>query len=280
MNDRQSAATKKVEIKVSIGALVVSAIAVFLSQIPPLHELLEKPELRFAVTPNVEIGHTLGHVTFTRYVTLSNTGKKAGTVVRTQMFVARLGSGDFQTVYPAASVSLQAPQFFANAGSVAVPWHPITIAANQDWSSYVSYTQPWTVDEERASGALVQEAAHELPQSAQEALQSHAQISVDTFTKLNQLVNHNLLGFGTGRYGILTYFWDAKSPTAKIDKCDIIEVSDLHMQTLQDNVSRYRSGFGLVYSNGGPIPTSLVDAIDCDSQTALRLKARFAAGKS
>ena len=261
---------KHVELRLAMGALGVSIVALLLSQVRPLHELLEQPELRLAVAPNIEVGNMLGHIEFTRYVTLSNTGRKAGTALRTQMFVARLDAGAFDKVFPAGFVSVQPPQFFNNPGSIRVPWHPVTIAVDSDWTSYVSYTQQWSAEESAAAGVLVKKAGAELPP----APQSGAHISEETFTALSHFVDAHLDGFGVGRYGVLTYFWDSGSTAPKIDKCDVIDVSDVNMQTFRDNVERYRTGLGLVYPNG-PIPIFVVNTRDCDAQTTEELKKRF-----
>jgi|ERR1035437_950161 hypothetical protein len=263
---------KRTELKISLGALVVSIIAIVVSQVRPLHEYFEKPELRLAVAPYIEVGTWQGHVEFRRYITLSNTGRKAWTALRTQMFVARLDGGGFAKVFPGATVSSQAPQFFANAGSISMPWHPVTIATDGDSTMYVTYTQPWSADEVSALTAVRNKVSAQLPSSLQTGGATTPTIDDPTFTELSRVVTANLSGFGVGRYGALTYFWDIDSSAPKIDKCDVIDVSDLNMQLFRDDLGRYRKGIGIVYPYNGPIPVFAVNTQDCDGHTSDDLK--------
>jgi hypothetical protein len=272
---------KKMELKVATAALIVSIIAVLFSQIRPLHELFDKPDLGLAVSPAIESGHTLGHLELSRYLTFSNTGHRAGTVVRTELFIMRLDADGFEKILPAAFVASQPPQFFANPGSVRVPWHPVTIAADGDSPSYVTYSQPWPQSDKSASGALLNQAFSELNKvNGDKGLAGGGQITDETFKALESFVDKSLAGFGTGEFGVLTYFWGKESAEPKIDKCDVINISDSEMNGLHDSIiNKYRTGQGLVYPYGGPIPTILSNTRACDDNTLNKMKARLDAHK-
>jgi hypothetical protein len=265
-----STSDKKLERRLSIAALAVSVVAVVLSQFRPLHELLEKPDLRLELSPNIELGAILGHVELTRYATITNRGQKAGTVLRSEMFVSRLNGG-FDKIYPVSTVSLQRPQFFASVAAVPAPWHPLTVLPDGDWSSYVSYSQPWSTEETSAGRTILNKAASELPPAPTQT----NLISDATFSELSHFIEGNMAGFGTGSYGVLTFLWEGPSAKPSITKCELMDVLDLHMKTFTDNLQRARNGVGLIFPNGGPIPTAVVNTKDCDARTAQTLGERF-----
>jgi hypothetical protein len=61
----------------------------------------------------------------------------------------------------------------------------------------------------------------------------------------------------------------------RIDKCEVIEVSDMNMQVFRDDLERYRKGIGIIYSYGGPIPYFSVSTGVCDGQVQTDLRKRL-----
>ena len=94
---------------------------------------------------------------------------------------------------------------------------------------------PWSTGELAALSPVSKKVAAELPPSIPPGVTPTQTISDATFAELTRVVTANLSGFGPGRYGLLTYFWDSDSGAPKIDCRWLFQYSSDNSTTIRSH---------------------------------------------
>lgn len=124
----------------SFWAVVVAAVAVILSQIPPIHTLLKSAKLDLEVYSKISISHKLGNPNLQLHIIINNIGGRKVRVKSLDITVSRAGNN---------LVKLPAQNYLQNqADKTTVLFTPFSISPNEEWAHITNFLEFFNREDE------------------------------------------------------------------------------------------------------------------------------------
>lgn len=229
-------------------ALVVSIVAVLLSQFKPLYTYLEKPEIDAFIGRNAAIYENWGHVQANFYIQLVNKGNAAGIVRKVEFFLNHKSSG-LQKLLKGQSYYLQPGAIGSNETVSQIPFSNISIEPKGVWSSFVNSFPDYPKSQEKKVAELTLRVEQDLNLKI---IPSGRPVTINEglFDEIVSFTRSNANGFVQGEYTLLALVWidQEKSPSLKKGFSFSIYESDIAKLRAKEREMRF--GGGIIY----PIP--------------------------
>lgn len=116
-------------------SFVVATIALVLSQLPPLWQLLRPAKLVLEVLGRILVTHKVGHPNLGLYVSIRNEGGRQARIKSISASVTREGQ--------APSNLLAITYYVGSSDTNAVLLIPFIVRPDEDWAHMVNFLEPW-----------------------------------------------------------------------------------------------------------------------------------------
>jgi len=231
----------------SIAALVVSGIAVALSQVHPLYTYLDKPKLGMSVTPTLQIYHVWGNLGLTPFIQVSNSGKAAGTMTRIEMLLERKGDSSFKYRLASQTYYLKPTSLAPGQIPTQVPFGPFTVAPDTSWESFVNFYRPFSKEQQDRIATLGSTMDAQLRDQFRPGDPTPKRIRPELHQDVVKFSETNLAGFGLGEYYLLVLAWADGQTKPIVAKCFSFSVFEADLRSMRGIIDRYQTGEGILF---------------------------------
>lgn len=140
------------DIFLKISSAVIAVLALILSQLPPIRQMLKGKKLRITVADPVQISHFFGNTNLTFWVDLVNVGGKTISVSRLVCLLARQGRIQLLT-----AKTYWLTELLSSDKPLQLPLPEIVLKPGERWSGYVHLwdTETWGRATERRVKSLM-----------------------------------------------------------------------------------------------------------------------------
>ena len=134
-----------------VWSAIIALLALILSQLPPVHQLLRRRALHIVIPEYLSLYHFLGNLNLLGFVALHNTGGKTLTVAKIDCIMTSDNSvwhlpGLMYQSHQSQGGGQQNMEFF-------VEWS--VLKPDEHWSETVHFFKPWTVQEEEDATEII-----------------------------------------------------------------------------------------------------------------------------
>jgi hypothetical protein len=250
------------ERRLSFISLIVSLLAVVLSQFHPLYTFLDKPKLGGSVNPDFSITHQYGSLSLTLYLHLTNNGRATGTVTRVETLIEKADDSGYRKRMPVQTYFTPLPTYTVGEAQNPLPFGARDIVPDARWENYVNAYEMPTKDEQTHMNSLIMQVQKQLndqiraPHSDKPNYFPNEPYRIDDklYDELTSTVRKNLGGFGMGEYTLLLMLWDDKAEKPFSVSCYSFSVFEADIQILEGIVEQYRTGNGVIYPLNAQLP--------------------------
>jgi hypothetical protein len=251
------------ERKLATLSLVISLLAVVLSQFHPLYMFLDKPKLSGTVNPDIVVSHSWGSINLNLYLRMANTGRATGTITRVETLLEKADNTSYRKRMP-VEVYVSTPATLAVGETQAqLPFGPHDISPDGRWENYVIAYEPFAKDQQNQITALIQKTQKQMsdqmraPHPDKPVFPAEPyHIDDKLFDEISRFVHKNMAGFGLGEYNLLVLFWDDKSEKPFSVSCYSFSVFEGDVQSMESMLDQYKTGSGIVYPFSDQLPSS------------------------
>lgn len=229
-----------------VWSVAVALLALILSQLPPVHQLLRRRALRIVVPEYLTLYHFLGNLNLLGFIALHNIGGKTVTVAKIDCLVRgdnnvwHLPGLMYLSRLPQGSGGQQNMEFF-------VEW--TLLKPDEHWSETVHFFKPWSVQEEEDAAEIISRIKNNI----------HAKIDQrpsDAPTKLvhaDEALVEEAKGFfqkrftlSKGNYRVVIAALSEKNELLAARGFDFT-LFDNHIKTMRSAAEDYKTGAGIYY---------------------------------
>lgn len=229
--------------------VLISVLAIFLSQIPPVHVLFERAKIEVDLGTSATILDNWGSIIFQPYLILHNSGKGHGVVKSVEIEIKSMSQGSQIGVLPVQNYFQTGLVQQSNGVNIQVPLRLIRIPPESIWSNYVSAFKipnekkqdsinSITVEADKIfKDEFVQGVTWEMPKNI---LDRAMQISLKELQKIQP-----------GKHFVKVSAI-AKSSKVLNKKFYSLTLRQSHIDTLKKKLEFYKHGGGIIF----PLPTN------------------------
>lgn len=219
--------------------MAVAAIALILSQFPPLIQLIKRSRLEIDSYNTISITHTMGNPNATLYLSLHNIGGR-GIKINSIEFQFTHADGDTFTI-PAQAYfpSLESKN------SVILP--PFRIRAQEAWEHSVQFFKRFNRDDEKLYRLLVSNLKSDIV--AKKSLQENKEIMIEAEQEhVNPIIDfyHARNKWKAGEYNLLITAHVVPT-SASISKAFRFTLFETDANLLKSYIDQYKFGLGVFY---------------------------------
>lgn len=229
----------------ALAPIVISIVAVVLSQMKPLYTYFEKPNLDLVVGRNMTLFETWGNLTANLFVQLVNKGGAGGVVERMDIFIKSKDTG-YAHVMPAQTYYLQPEAISRNEIVAQIPFSNITVPSDTIWSGFIASFSSWS----RTQSATISE----ITKKTQIEINSKyvpngpaVTIGTDLMSRIRDFTRGNLGRFDIGEYQLLVLAWSQGSNTPTLRKAFNFSVFESDVARLFVKEEGYPYGSGILF---------------------------------
>ncbi|MCL5266865.1 MAG: hypothetical protein M1469_02030 [Bacteroidetes bacterium] len=232
----------------TIVAVVVSVLALVLSQFPPLHTYFSKPGIVITLPSRPVISHRFGYLFAYCFVQAFNQGDAPGRIEKIRLYIAKKDSTGPKQVLTATSI-----RDYSNAREggrpLDLPLGEVTIQPGENWQAQLVFTPTMSTKEEEEVARFQDEIFSQIRLSGKPNI-----IDRDLYKEVLDYSLGHLKGFTTGDYYMLMIVTQADR------RNDVLllygfSVYDFDIKQLKHIIEKYRVGYDVtsfddVYSQG------------------------------
>ncbi len=233
----------------AIVSTFVALLAVILSQVPPVRELIKARRLRIVVPETIYLYHWMGNLQIAAFLTLHNVGGRDITVQKVECVLTheeglpkyRLPA---QTYWP-RSQSASGQELF-------IGWVPLKPA--EHWAETVHFYKSWSVQDEEDSnaiGALIRNDINAKLALAKPDSPNNVVVADDRLAKDAKDFFEKRFTLAKGSYRLLIAAISEKSDVVSVRGFDFI-LYDHHLRTLRSVADDFKTGAGIYFQNPDP----------------------------
>jgi len=233
-------------------ATVIALLALILSQLPPIAQLLKRRQLLIIVSEQLALYHYLGNIQFLAFLGLHNTGGRDVTIGRIDCVIADedghrwpVPAQTYLSRQPSAVAGQAAPELFMD-------W--ISLKPGGHWGETVHFFKVWSVQDEQNAASLTSRMRADInaklalrkpdeakkPAEADDALVKEA---TELFEKKFNLTK--------GNYRLVIAALSEKKEPLTVRGFDFT-LFDHQIQALRSATEDYKVGAGVYYPNLDP----------------------------
>jgi len=254
---------------------LIALLALVLSQLPPVREILKPRELRIVVPEALFLYHFMGNLQMSAFLTLNNVGGRGITVQKIEcVLIHEEGSPRYrlpaQTYWPRAQ-SGSGQELF-------IGWVPLK--PEEHWAETVHFYKFWSVQDEEDSAAIISRIRNDI--YAKRALLEPGLVNkpVDADEKLVKEAKdffEKRFTLAKGNYKVLIAAISEKSEAVSVRGFDFT-LYDHHLRTLRSIEDDYKTGAGIYFNSEDPLKSGVnVRLRPIDDAEAKRDYAKLAA---
>lgn len=134
-------------------AVIIAAIAVILSQLPPIRDLLRGTEISISITDQLNLWHFLGNIQVYSLIDIDNKGSRRVSITKIECLL----QDDYEKVWtlPAQVYISREPPSQPGGGRPEYLLGWISLKPQESWSETVRFYQHWTETEEEETSEII-----------------------------------------------------------------------------------------------------------------------------
>jgi len=230
----------------SFWTTVMAALALILSQLPPVRVLLRKSHLNMQPYDRLNVTHWLGNPIVNLHVQIMNSG---GRSVRVSSLVLELILDD------GTKLSLPA-QSYSRPGNTSSTFlfTPFRLDPDQEWANFVAFFTPLNMNKERKSKQLIKELKTKIDgmiNSIPQDLRGKEIVEVDeeSVANLKDFFRNNMI-WRPGEYAAVLKL-QSDPERASFVRQFRFTLFEADVQDLEERTSRFKTGAGLYFRDAG-----------------------------
>lgn len=227
---------------------IIAVVALILSQLPPVSELLKPKKLRIVVPDNLSLQHYMGNLQLLAFLALHNVGGRGITVQRIQC-VMRDEDGH-QWELPGQTYQ---PRAEKGVPELVIGW--ITLKPSEHWAETVRFFKVWSVQDEEDATAISARIRNEItaklalrgPDESNklvEASDNTVKEAIDFFAKRFTLAK--------GNYRLFIAALTEENAVVCVRAFDFT-LFDHQLRALRSAADDYKMGAGIYFQNPDPL---------------------------
>lgn len=242
----------------TVWTAVIAVLALILSQLPPVREMLRGTRLSIIVPEYMVLTHSLGNINLTTSVTLHNTGGRGVTVAG--LDCGLLADDGRRWHIPAQTYIDRDSQPLVGQQRVQLFMEWIPLEPKEFWSETVVFFKPWSVEEEGKAQDITGRMRSDISEKLSQRLPEKANVPVEADTELvNQAKEafQKRFDLTIGNYKLLLA---AISETEHIIAVRGFQFSmfESHVRAMRSLVEEYRTGAGVVFPSSDPSKVAVI----------------------
>ena len=240
----------KIDKVLSILTLIISTIAIILSQFHPLYTYLDKPKIEMHVAKRTSFYDGWGNLGTNIFIQLTNSGNVSGIVKKIDIYLERQGS-IYKKILVAQSYYLKPSTVGKDATVSQIPFSNIAIKPNEIWGTFVNAYAEFTKSQQKTISDLTLGVEENINSKLSDAAPSdEVVINDDLLAKIIDFTRSNLDGLEIGEYNMLVLCWVGSEKQPSIRQGFSFPIYDSDISKLKGKEKAYRYGMGIIY----PIP--------------------------
>lgn len=226
----------------TVTAVVVSVLALVLSQLPPLHTYFSKPGIAISLPSRPVISHRFGHLYAYCFVQAFNQGNAAGRIQNMRLYITKKDSGGTKQVLTATSI-----RDYSNARErirpLDLPLGEVTVQPGQNWQAEVIFTPAMSTKDEEEVARFEDEIFSQIRLSGKPNI-----IDRDLYKEISEYSRAHLTSVTTGEYYLLLVATEA-GPRKDHLLLYSFSIYDFDLRELGRITEKYRVGYGVTSFN-------------------------------
>jgi hypothetical protein len=231
-------------------AVVIAAVAVLLSQLPPVRDLLRRTRIQVDPYDRLTLTHWLGNPNIHWFLQLRNTG---GRKVRIESINLRLSS-DHEAGFEVRAQSFAPP----DNSTASFLFTPLTLKPDQEWASVVHFFRPFSAADERATNQFIKPLKKDITDKLKARRRESSEVSgpVEADTALVEpaikfFEKTNI--WAAGEYQlVLKVLCDP--PRVSVSRSFRFVLFESDIQELEESVENFKYGWGVCYPDQDATP--------------------------
>jgi len=231
---------------------VIALLALILSQLPPLRELLKHRELRIVVPETVSLYHFMGNLQISGFLALHNVGGRSITVQKVECVL--LDDDGHPLRLPAQTYWSRAQA--ASGQELFIGW--IHLSPSEHWAESVHFYKVWSVQDEEDSAKIVTSIRDDIT-AKRAAATTYLPNSPDADDKLAKDAKdffEKHFNLTKGNYRLLIAAISEKTDVVAVRGFDFT-LYDHHIRALRSVADDYKTGAGIYYPVSDPYKSSV-----------------------
>jgi hypothetical protein len=235
--------------------IIVSIVAVTLSQFKPLYVYFEKPKIDLIVGQRISFYEKWGNLGMNVFLQIPNTGNVGTTIEKVAFYISSLDS-DYSRYLPGQSYYLK-PETLEEVQRVnQIPLSNIFIEKQSVWNSFInSY-----LEANKATQMKIEELTLAVGQDIMSKLEPDGDIVFiedDLYDQIIDFVRDNLDSLSIGEYQLLAMGWKQNDNNPSIMKAYSFSIYESDLQRFKNKEQEYLSGAGILYPIVNPLQIPL-----------------------
>jgi hypothetical protein len=244
----------------AVASFIVAAVAVVLSQFPPIYTFFQSPEYVTEIGEYLQLDHQVGFIGLGLSFHVANSGSVPGRVKEMQLSI-RSTDGRYEKRLSALTFATSDQYAAGGARSnVQTSFTSISVGQGEDWGGFIIFAEP--IDNQ------IQVSIRELQYKVVDYIENDTSGSdlVEIPSELEQqasmLARSNLKRFPAGEYiGRLSVVVDGD---ANIEKCFRFALGADVVAQFERRISEYRYGIGIHPNSSSVTPPSFVKIMELE----------------
>lgn len=195
---------------ISIIALILSLIAIFLSQTGPIYLQFGKENMDAEINTDFDlfIGQNFGKIGIKPYVNINNIGGKDGMVNKVTFFLQKEDTS-FQTMLPVQTYDMKPNVNLPNQNITQIPFNNIIIESNSVWSTFLNAYMISDIEKQKYAMELVARVQQITALISKDKSQYYKYMAIQdsVINKIDQFITANIKAFTKGEYFLQMVLW-------------------------------------------------------------------------
>lgn len=236
----------------SLWSVVIASIALILSQLPPIRELLRGTEVAISIPEQIAISHFLGNVQLLFLIHIENIGARRVSIAKVECLLS-----DAQgkvSLYPAQTYISRQPSGQSGGPSAEYLINRIPLKPLDSWSEMVRCYRLWTEEEEEKVSHVIQDIASNI----------QSKLPSDTVVEADEYLVAQAVAFFQKNFDL--HKGNYKLFVAALSESDALLVTrafeftlfESHIHTLRSHAEQYKYGGGINYAVTGQMTNAWV----------------------
>ena len=234
-------------------SLGVAALAVVLSQFPPLMTYYASPEFELVADSPINVSHNLGEIVLSPYLQIKNSGDAEGTVSKIELIVSKKGDSSFKKGMRAQIYYLKPSAISPGQLPVQIPFSNISIQPGETWEAYVDFFKAHDVSRRGKIAEFRERVSSEFLESQKQRSNKQGivyfeppTISDDLFNRIKSHTEKELSPFVIGQYSLHLKLYSKSDQEPDLQKCYLFTVFEGDLREMDRITGMYRTGLGII----------------------------------
>lgn len=225
---------------------MIAVVALVLSQLPPVRDLLKPRQLRIVIPDNLTLQHYMGNIQILSLLSLHNTGGRRITIQKVWCTIRAEEGGQWRL--PAQTYVVQ-PASGQTSPELFMGW--VSLKPGEHWSETVRFFKVWSIQEEEEATAISARIRSDISAKLNQRKPEEANKVMEAEPELVEEAKHffeKKFNIAKGSYRLLVAAISDKDELVCVRGFDFT-LFDHHIRVLRSALEDYNVGAGICYQN-------------------------------